>query len=261
MPLNNLHLKIYSIYLITDLPKATLFYETLNNNKHLQSITFTIAGILTFPHLRLLAEYHLPNLESYTVVEDSGAYDGNVVDPIHLLAPKLKQVYLSTGHLYHLDTRNLQSITDLTLISNTMCMDDYLQVLQNSPNIVTCQIMFHTYTFTNLVNDIPIITLQHLRTLYLFTNEKTSTLLSKIQAPEIVSIIIVKLKHAHKDTKIKSIIPFIYHTKKLSDLTIIGEYPNQEKKDFNQEFNNLHPNALCCWYKDLEFSTDDPIEN
>ena len=262
MPVNNLHLRIDSSHAVVTMPRARRLYQILNMNERLQSLILTVTGLYIFSHLRTLALSFLPNLERFQIGEMGHIWGADTLldIPIYLNAPKLKQLSMATTCITWMDPRNLQKLKDLTLRSNTHLVHNFLETLRECPNLTHCQInMTGVSQNMELDNNSPIVPLYHLKKLFLFLHEAIPMFISKIDAPEITTLVIIKRKGPISiNSTLNSIVPLIKCTKNLSELIILGCFAAKEITDFNYIFHGIHPGIPCTRLDTFEPFTNDP---
>lgn len=262
MPINNLHLRINSTHAVITMPRAKRLYQILNNNQRLQSLILTVAGLYVFSHLRVLALNSLPNLESFQIAEMGHMFGPETVldMPIYLHAPKLIKLGMATTCLTFMDTRNLLMLKELILKSNTHLVHNFLEILHKCPNLIDCQInMMGIGPNMELDDNSPVVSLCHLKKLFLFLHESIPMLISKIYAPEITTLIVVKQKgRVSINSTLNSIVPLFAYTKKLSHIAIIGCFSDKEKTDFSHTVQKIHPDILYDLFDTFEPFTNDP---
>lgn len=263
MPVNNLHLRINSTHAIIMMPRAKKLYQILNNNQRLQSLALTVAGLYLFSHLRTLALNFLPNLEKFQIAELGHIFGPETIldIPIYLHAPKLKGLIMSVTCITFMDPRNLQMIKCLSLKSNSHMIDNFLEILHKCPNLTECRInMTGIGTSLEILDEnSPIVSLCHLTQFFLFLHEAIPILISKINAPEITTLVVVKQKgRISRNSTLNSIVPLIKYTKKLSELVILGSFSAEEETDFKHIFQEIHPGIPHYWFDNFKPYTDDP---
>ncbi|KDR65170.1 hypothetical protein GALMADRAFT_148919 [Galerina marginata CBS 339.88] len=249
MPHNNLHLRV-RFPIFVEIPYGlNAFYDTLNDCLRLNDLTIILDEARSTDHAFILSRMNLPSLSSLSFLENDDNFTPShyhAMNSTHIHAPNLSHITLKVTYYNVIDPINLQAITSLTLTVYTRYIADVIGILRHCHSLVTCNIALDFWTTSNGLQNIQSIILPALKKLQIVLHKSMPGLLTKIIAPNLTTLEILRLKPV-TEPKVTSVKEFIVENKKVTSIKIAGFKVTSDQEELWQGIRSTHFNTNIVW--------------